>query len=430
MAGLFTGLTSVMGSLMGAMGYFLSGSWFSAQAQTPPAREPSEHTLAEARTKVDQATASITTPTGKLATAVAFSHKGEEYLSTSAHLTSGNRRSHGFRLGGKEYYLVVKGNGVALAEHLAFNPQGAPCSKNNKFINNEAFADLSILRLLSKEETIALFSPPILEKQWVVPSLPNNFNEVFDSTKYDLAVNAPKPEDRAAYNTRMAELTKQLTALFNTAPTKEMLKKLQSYKADKHKSYFTREEKKAIDQGIVTPDIAVKLASNFSIEPLDILETGGGPAPRTPSAYSLGYFDNRARFARSTLTSDENGMRLKYSNDAIVPGHSGSLAFDVSEKGKLSLLGFVTGTDCRTQTAFLTPFRVLLEGIDAIRNNKLSATPWYLACDSLFYANGGDMWLTPSAATLPGGAPARAATSPAPSSCPYAKQKPATQAAK
>lgn len=89
---------------------------------------------------------------GNRATAFLVRRNNEEFVITSAHETNHYvQGSTGFSLDGKHYFLMIKDNHLAFAEHLALNPQGWVRAPNGGLPGDVAFRDIAILKPLTPE---------------------------------------------------------------------------------------------------------------------------------------------------------------------------------------------------------------------------------------------------------------------------------------
>jgi hypothetical protein len=298
----------------------LSFPWRSASATAPAeeSREPEANTLHARTSEVIAATAGVYSAHNQRGTGFMLRHRGREFLVTSGHLTHNmNQHSTGFHyqgtLGHKVLFVVVRNGTVALAEHLAVNPQGHPCNANPKVMleNSNKQRDISILQLLNAQQTRQIIG------------------------------------ELSGADARGKMQTVLTTALGTQTP---------------------------IHDGWVDPDQLRSVTEPFRIETIPVPERI--PTLRTPSAYMVGMAREttvaQVQTEASPFFSDVIPLRFRC-EQPIVKGNSGALLYDVSTTGIVSPLGMVIGSnaDKGENIASAVSIAQVREGINAVIEGRV-----------------------------------------------------------
>lgn len=290
----------------------------------PKPKEPSPALWNAAYRDVEAASAQLNNAYNEAGTAWAARYKGRDFVVTSAHATLNYvEGSRGFNFAGRQYFVLVKGDQLALAEQLAFNPQGGPCSHQPGKSDGGTMRDLSILRLLAPNETRYLL---------------NEFSYTPDlKTRLDLILTR---------NPAMARYARD---------------------------------------GVLTGEELLTMTERFQMKPIPVDQDAPSRSERirTPRAYALNYANNRPELARGELLSLEPAnIGLHYEpRMQIVPGFSGGLMFDVSETGKLVPLGTAATVSAPTCTGYGVNLPTLREGLDALPALRLTFQELRRICD-------------------------------------------------
>jgi hypothetical protein len=315
------------------------------------AATPSDTMIRAAQQQVEAATAAIVTAYGSRGTAFAVRYRGQDFLITSGHVTNNLvQSSTGFDYHGRKLFPIVRGNQFAFAEHLAVNPQGSVC--NDKTFINDSFRDLSILRLLTTEQT--------------------------RTALYDLSFAADS-------KARLDRALGYYPALKNPL-------------AD---GQWTKEELETLTQHFRLPSIAIDVPlSSITAQP----------------SYSFGYFDNQPHLVPSMATTNRDNRSaiiVDYRcNAPVIPGHSGSLVFQVSPLGRVEPIAVIAASQLSDLKAYGVHFSRVREGLDAVINGMLVRNVRNLdgVCD---INQGQSAWLSPEGmvpSILPRSKPTTAAT--------------------
>ncbi len=308
--------------------------WGSAPAtELAPATAPSDNMIRAAQQQVEAATAAIVTAYGSRGTAFAVRYRNQDFLITSGHVTNNLvQSSTGFDYHGRKLFPIVRGNQLAFAEHLAVNPQGIVCKEQTSV--NESFRDLSILRLLTPEQTRTIL--------------------------YDLSF-APDSKER-------------LSRVLSSYPT------LRNPLAD---GQWTKEELETLTQHFQLPPIPIDMSlSSITAQP----------------SYSLGYFDNQRHLVPSMTTTNyhnRSAVTVDYRcNAPVIPGHSGSLVFQVSPLGMVESIAVIAASQLSELKAYGVHFSRVREGLNVVINGMLVRNVRNLngVCDA---NQGQSAWLSP-----------------------------------
>lgn len=322
--------------------------------------------------RVENSTAQIRNAWSSIGTAFQVRYNDEDLLITSAHLTTNiHGEARGFYSGGKQYFVVVRDGTLALAEHIIYNPQGSACFNGEDlgFISRESFRDISVLRVLTRDEAI-----PVLNSIWA-----NGDGGQGDPTR-----NIPRsPRER------MADIVR------NTPELRQRIMDAQS----------------PLGTRIGVNEIADAIGE-FHLESLELtrpMHPGREPHV-TPNGYSLGYFHNYPQYVFGEYERKQNSdgsyyYRMDFSPDnPFTRGFSGGPAFDVDQNGRLVMRGINTGLRHGENIAFMTPIEYVYQGLDiATGRDPHTGLPAQeqinlvqLEVCPVEEGNGPDIWLTPN----------------------------------
>lgn len=300
------------------LGYWLKlRSWWYGQADVTVAptsnagasRERVEQTLAT----VERAAASMMNAYREHSTVTAVRyHDGGTYLIASAHATNNRfQDSKGFDYKGRKLFPIIKGEHVAFAEHIAVNLQGSICDATGNLPTQKPFQEISILKLLDPEQT-----------------------------------------------------ADALHMLSFGSDSSARLKNVLGVYPD---LAFNR---------IVMPAVKEAFESRtrgFSLTPLTMsaLELPS----RDEAVYSVAYHDNMPHRVRSEIApeADQYGVQLKFRcENPIIGGHSGSLLFQVTNKGAIVPVGVVAATDGRKLRAYATQYSEVERGLQVVSAGRMA----------------------------------------------------------
>lgn len=304
-----------------------------------PLANPTEEMVQAALAQAGRASAAIADAYGRRATTFMVTRHDEHFLITNAHTTNRHQGSTAFHYKNRKYFPIIKGDQIAFAEHLALNPQGLTCSPEGKGTLDQPFQDISILRLVSPEQTRTML--------------------------YDLAFG---PDSKA-----------RLQTVFTIVPgviSPGMV-------------------------GNWTAETLQKITQDFSLEPLPDIPKTAQANPTT--LYSIAHHRNKpiaiesTRVPHSKITS---GIGLKFAtSNPINPGHSGGVLFSIDGNGRINPQGMISHIVDGSPYAQAVDYQRILAGIDIVIAKKtLQATNLQEACAIM---PGQDIWLDADAIQHP-----------------------------
>jgi hypothetical protein len=290
-----------------------AGKWWGKPASAEPSAIPTEPTKAQIAARmqqVDAATASISSAFKQIATSVSVMYGEKPYLITSAHFTNNRHEaSTGFDYKGKKLFPVVRQGSLALAEHLAFNPQGVICESDDRMKPERPYRDLSILRILSPEQT------------------------------------------RQA----LAELTGE--------DSRNRLRQVYASYAELQKYALSRR---------LTNEELMALTESFKLTPLTLaIDNTERTSSAFAVTYNAGKPSYLSLNATRDPNNDTSVLVDFDCANEIKRGNSGSLIFDISGNNTLQFVGITTAVSVVETRAYATSFSEVLSGLHAVERNTL-----------------------------------------------------------